>query len=105
MKNESLGEIFNRVNSTPPAMTYEDYGRIRIEFIGSKKIAAIRALRIVTGLDVRSAKNAIEWPGGFVVSPFIYAAIVEKYLADSMCEGGHGSDWREISERPEPITL
>jgi hypothetical protein len=100
---KTLGEIFEEARRTPPQMTYTS--RVRVEYIGKYRISALRAVRHCTGLSLKSAKEAIEWPGGFEVSGFVYAAIVEAYLSDAMSLGGHGSDWREIKERPAPIVL
>jgi hypothetical protein len=99
----SLGDIFNEIVNVSPPLTYTS--RVRIEFIGKAKVSAIRAVRSVTGLSLKSAKDVIEWPGGFAVSSFAYASIVEKYLEETSGINTHGSDWREISERPDAIEL
>jgi hypothetical protein len=101
---KTLGEIFEEARRTPPQMTYTS--RVRVEYIGKYRISALRAVRSCTGLSLKSAKEAIEWPGGFEVSGIVYAAIVEAYLSHPTTSlGGHGSDWREIKERPAPIVL
>lgn len=103
MEKSLLSKIFEEERHKPPQMTYTN--RVQVEYIGKYRIDALKALRRVTGLSLKSAKEAIEWPGGFEVSGFVYAAIVETYLSDAMSLGGHGSDWREIKERPAPISL
>lgn len=100
---KTLSEIIEEERRKPPQMTYTN--RVRVEYVGKFRISALRAVRHVTGLSLKSAKQAIEWSGGIEVSGFVYAAIVEAYLSDAMSLGGHGSDWREIKERPAPICL
>lgn len=100
---KTLSEIFENECRKLPQMTY--VSRVRIEYVGDYRISAIRAIRKVTGLSLKSAKDVIEWSGGFEISAFAYAAIVEEYLTDAMHMGAHGKDWREINERPEPIKL
>lgn len=108
-KEYTLGDILGEALYGPkvPRMTYLSGNvstQVRIEFIGRNKIQAIRAVRDIFGLSLRAAKDLIEWPGGFVVSPRLFQIIKNEYM-NNPPPGAEVLDWREIKTRPEPIYM
>jgi hypothetical protein len=96
----NLGEILQAALRQPPRMEYQD--RKRYHYVGTAKISAIKALRRLTGLTLKSAKNAVEWEGGIMLTNSQIMVLQRLYVEEVTASQ---SDWQEIIERPAAITL
>ena len=65
MPHETLADTWNAETRRPPVMEYQS--KVRVQYVGGYTISAIKALRNVTGLSLKSAKCTIEWEGGFLI--------------------------------------
>lgn len=100
MDNHTLADIFEAEVNKPPVMEY--LAKIRIEYIGTDKIGAIRALRQHTGLTLKSAKDAITWPGGIVMVEALFENVLHHYTSST---GRSRDDWRKMLPPPDPVEL
>jgi hypothetical protein len=99
MSDRTLASIFAEAVNTPPKMEYQHKHRIR--YIGSNKISAIKSLSRVTGLTLKSAKEAVEWSGGFMIPQPVLILVQRDYESET----GFIHHWVEITPMPEPIEL
>ena len=96
-----LSEALAESQNYAPKMEYQHC--IRVIYTGNSKIAAVKALRSVTGLTLKSAKDAIEWAGGIEMPRSVFMAIRREHAQMTDIETYQA--WEEIVERPEPIKL
>lgn len=74
-----------------PVMTYSD-PTVHVQYTGTYKIAAIKTLRSIFGLELRAAKDLVEWRGGFIVNRMVmdllnaeYGRNVQSYADTANC--------------------
>ena len=89
--------------ATAPKPSYSR--QIRVRYRGERKIAAIKALRAVFGLDLKSAKDIVEWWGGFLTTPEMLAQVIREYTDNAFHSGGSITDWETITPLPDPVQL
>lgn len=99
-KHMSLGDILQADLRQPPSMEYQD--RKRYHYVGTAKVSAVKALRRLTGLTLKSAKDAVEWEGGIMLTNS-QIIVLQRLYAEEL--NTSRSDWQEIIERPAAITL
>ena len=80
---ESLGDILrNALNEEKPRIALAAQS-VQIwalnNVVGERRIPAIRALREVTGIGLKDAKDAVESADGFMIPPYIGKILTEKY--------------------------
>ena len=80
---ETLGDILrDALNEEKPRMALAQQSAqiwALNSVVGERRIGAIRALREVTSIGLKDAKDAIESVDGFMIPPYIGKIIVDKY--------------------------
>lgn len=97
----SLSDIFQNVVSTPPQMEYSK--KIRVRYAGTEVIPAIKTLRYMFGLTLKSAKQTIEWEGGFMLPEAVMGLLFRLYT-ETARNADPRKDWVVVRDLP-PIEL
>lgn len=89
-----------------PQMTYSD-NNVRARYDGNLKISAIKTVRSVFGLDLRAAKDLVEWPGGFTIHRNVFDTLNSIFRDNAkMYDGDYVIGAFVIMEEfPEPINM
>ena len=88
----------------PPTISYQDNDYLMI-YVGRRKIDAIKAVRNTFGLTLKSAKDIVEWPGGFVVKGSQYRVVRKIYLDGSFPQELSEKDWTVTRVGIPPVDL
>ena len=88
--------------ATDIELTY-DTKKIKIVYTGSRKISAITTIRDIYGLGLKSAKDVVEYEGGFLVTTTMLDIIRNLYESKAGITDFNNNDWRVIPETLPPI--